>query len=59
MFGGEVGTECAGLERGDPGAFTGEDDVCGGAALKHLAHEDEFAVFVAVGDTVADHAFVE
>src|SRR5580692_7926955 len=59
MFGGEVGAECAGLEGSDPGGFAGEDDVGGGAALKHLTHEDEFSVFVAVGDAVADYAFLQ
>ncbi len=45
MFGGEVGAEGAGLEGSDPGGFAGEDDVGGGAALKHLADEDEFVRF--------------
>ena len=34
-------------------------DVGGGFALEHLADEDEVAVFVAVADAVADHAFAE
>ena len=27
--------------------------------MKHLPHENEFAVFVAVRDAVADHAFIK
>ena len=38
------------------GGVACEDDVRGGAALKHLAHEDEFAVLVAVADAIADHS---
>ena len=41
------------------GALAGEDHVRRGLALKHLAHEDQVAVFVAVADAVADHSLAE
>ncbi len=59
MRGQEIGAEGSGLEGGEPRGGALEGDVGGGFALEHLADEDEFAGFVAVGDAVADHAFAE
>ena len=52
----EVGAEGTGLEGCDPGNVANEGDVCNGAALKHLADEDELAAFFAVRSAIADHS---
>ncbi len=57
-FAGEIGAESAGLEGGDPRGVAGEDDIRRGAALEHLADENQFAVFVAVADAIANHSFL-
>ncbi len=54
----QVSAKRAGLERSKPRAFSGKDHVGGGAALKHLAHENQFAVLVAIINAIADHSFV-
>ena len=59
MRGEKIGAKGSGLERGEPRRGALEGDVGGRLALKHLAHEDQLAVFVAVADAVADHAFAE
>ena len=57
-FAGEIGAESSGLEGGDPRGVAGEDDIRRGAALEHLAHENQFAVFVAIADAIANHSFL-
>ncbi len=56
MFRREIGAKRSRLERGDPRRLAGENHVRGGAALKHLAHENQLPVFVAIGDAIADHS---
>src|ERR1700678_4020115 len=52
----EVGTEGAGLKRGDPGRVSGENDVGDGAALKHLADKDELSALFPIRGAIADHS---
>ena len=44
---------------GEPWRRARENHVRNGFALKHLAHENELSVFVAIADAVADHALAQ
>jgi hypothetical protein len=59
MRGYEVRAKRARLEGSEPGRGALKRYVGRGLALKHLAHENQLAAFVAIANAVANHAFAE
>src|SRR5215467_10477867 len=55
----QVGPKSTGLKRSKPRRGTSERDVRSSFALEHLSHKNELPTFVAVADTVANHAFAK
>ncbi len=55
----QIRSKRARLKGCEPGGRAFEHHIRRGLALKHLAHKNQFPVFVAVADAVANHAFAE
>ncbi len=55
----QVGAKRSGLKRREPRRRAFEHHIGRRLALKHLAHKNQLAVFVAVADAIADHALAE
>src|ERR1700693_2591531 len=59
MRGDEVRAKGARLKGSEPGCGALKGDVGRGLALKHLAHENQLAAFVAITNAIANHSFAK